>query len=262
MGRWYQLKDANWRIPYTGGWCLKYVREAFGQPAVYQNATTAWKANDFPRKTGYPPAGITVPVYFSLGSTPLGHVAIRLDDLMVASSTQSGTHPKGYLHPNIQDLITMYAKYNQGCTYLGWKEGIGKTRFVEYRPDITKKNVTTETVIPFETTSIEDDTVPAGKVITKVTGVNGLRTVVTEITYSDGKESSRKVVSDKTKDPVTQQLVVGTYVEVPVIPEPPVVEPVPEQPEPVEPELPIKPINISWLINLIKWLINLIRRTK
>lgn len=136
MGKYIQLKDANWRIPATGGWCLQYVRQAFGLPVLHPDAMSAWNANDFPRRTGQPPAGITVPVYFSLGSTPQGHVAIRLDDLKVASSTKAGTQKTGYLHPNIQDLITMYDKYNKGCTYLGWKEGMGTTRFVTYVEDL------------------------------------------------------------------------------------------------------------------------------
>jgi hypothetical protein len=136
MGKWVQTKDANWRISATGGWCLQYVRQAFGMPVLQPDATAAWNSNDFPRRTGQPPAGITVPVYFSLGSTPQGHVAIRLDDLKVASSTKAGTQKTGYLHPNIQDLINMYAKYNKGCTYLGWKEGMGTTRFVTYVEDV------------------------------------------------------------------------------------------------------------------------------
>lgn len=128
--KWIQKRDANWRIPYEGGWCLKYVREAFGTSS-YPRAIDAWNAAQF-KHTDYPPAGITVPVYFSLGKEPAGHIAIRLDDLMVASSTQSGKHPKGYLHKNIQDLINVYAKYNGGCKYLGWSEDLGGTRLVAY----------------------------------------------------------------------------------------------------------------------------------
>ena len=253
MGKWIQNKDANWRIPATGGWCLQYVRQAFGQPARYPDATAAWNANDFPRRTGQPPAGITVPVYFSLGSTKQGHVAIRLDDLMVASSTKAGTHPRGYLHPNIQDLIKMYAKYNKGCTYLGWKEGMGTTRFVTYHPTITTKDLKVDTTIAFKTETIKDPELAKGEVVTKQAGKNGVRTVVTRVTYSDGKESSRSVISDTTKEPTAQIIVVGTFVEAPIEPAPPVKEPVPEVPEPpVIPTPHIIELFLEWLINFIK----------
>lgn len=135
MGHWKQVKDANWAIPYTGGWCLSYVQSAFGAQHTSPNAITEWNSTTKYNHTDYPPAGITVPVYFTLGTEPAGHVAIRLDDLKVASSTQSGVHQQGYLHPNIQDLMNIYAKYNGGCTYLGWSEVIGNTRVVEYISD-------------------------------------------------------------------------------------------------------------------------------
>lgn len=78
-----------------------------------------------------PPSGLTVPVYFSLGDVANGHVAISLDDGSVASSTQPGLHPQGFIHPNLQNLINVYAKYNGGCTYLGWSEYVGTVRVVQ-----------------------------------------------------------------------------------------------------------------------------------
>lgn len=142
-----QLIDANWRIPYIGGWCEGYVEGAWGQASLpkqdnngnwytlgqYASAMAKWNAN--PGNGNHPgelpPVGKTVAVYFSLGSTSAGHTAISLDDGQVASSTQGGVHPQGYIHPNLQDLITMYAKYNNGCTYLGWSEYVGNIRVVQ-----------------------------------------------------------------------------------------------------------------------------------
>jgi hypothetical protein len=73
---------------------------------------------------------VYVPIYFTIGSTPLGHIAISMPDGRVASSTQEGTHQGLYIHPNLNDLIDMYAKYDQGCTYLGWSEGLANTSIV------------------------------------------------------------------------------------------------------------------------------------
>ncbi|MGO4470324.1 hypothetical protein AB4Y95_00095 [Arthrobacter sp. M-10] len=142
-----QLCDANWKIPYIGGWCEGFVEGAWGQASlpkqdskgnwyttgVYGSAIAKWNANpgNGNHPDELPPSGVTVPVYFSLDSVADGHTAISLDDGSVASSTQPGTHPLGFLHPNLQNLIDVYAKYNGGCTYLGWSEYVGTVRVVQ-----------------------------------------------------------------------------------------------------------------------------------
>lgn len=238
MGKYVQVVDANWRIPYVGGWCEGYVEGAWGkatQPTqnnqttsgVYASAMTAW--NSEPNKHyDLPPRGITVPVYFSLGSTSYGHVAIRLDDLMVASSTQSGFHTQGYLHPNIDNLIKLFAQYNNGCTYLGWGEHVGGMRVVEYQPDITTKDETTTSHIAFETKYVEDATLPKDEEKTLQEGQDGYRTIVTRITFSDGVETNRSIVSDTTANPTDKIIAKGTYVA-------------PEPEKPIEPEVPELP---------------------
>ena len=43
MGKWQQVNDANWRIPYVGGWCEGYCEGAWGK-ATYptpSNPTTS-----------------------------------------------------------------------------------------------------------------------------------------------------------------------------------------------------------------------------
>lgn len=149
-----QLITPNYNIPYVGGLCEGFVEGTVGQASapylvngqwttkgVWRNAvgpvnpgeTAAWQQNygngNHPGET--PPQGVHVPVFFSLGSTPAGHVALQLADGRVASSTQSDWHPTAYIHPNIDDLIRVYAKANGGCTYLGWSEYIGKSKIVE-----------------------------------------------------------------------------------------------------------------------------------
>jgi hypothetical protein len=143
MTSYTQTHDANWRIPYVGGWCEGYVEGAWGQATLptpsnqttsgtWRSAMAKWNANpgggNHPNEL--PPVGRTVPVYFSLGSTSNGHTAISLDDGSVASSTQAGFHTQGYIHPNLQNLKDVYGKYNNGCTYLGWSEVVGTIRVV------------------------------------------------------------------------------------------------------------------------------------
>ena len=133
MTAYTQTRDANWKVPYVGGWCLKYVQDAFGTDHPYPSAIAAWNANygggNHPNER--PLAGITVPVYFTLGTNTNGHVAISLSDGTVASSAQAGSHPEGFIYPNLQSMINAYAKYNGGCTYLGWSEYVGTVRVVQ-----------------------------------------------------------------------------------------------------------------------------------
>lgn len=267
MGHYVQDNDANWRIPYVGGWCEGYKEGAWGQATlpsvdnqvtygVFPTAMAAWDAE--PNKHyDLPPAGITVPVYFSLGSTAAGHTAIRLDDLYVASSTQGGFHATGYLHPNIQNLIDLYAEYNNGCTYLGWGENVGRIRAVHYEPDITTQDVTTIDPIAFTEITQNDPTSPVGTSKTVQVGVNGSHTVVTRITYSDGVQTGSDVISDTTVPETPHIIVNGSH---------PTTDPTPPSTDPTAPAVPPlvpKPVVAkSWLQRLFDAIIAVINKLK
>jgi len=246
---WIQQNDANWKVPYKGGWCLKYVQDAFKAPHIYPSASASWKANygngNHPGEL--PPVGKTVAVYFSLGNVPEGHVAISLDDGCVASSTQGGNHPQGFIHPNLNNLINMYAKYNGGCTYLGWSEYAGPMKVLVN--EIVEQSVFT-TPIPFEKIRQPDAELFVGQEDVFQGGKDGIRTVTYNIVKHDGVEVSRSVASDVTT-PATPEIT--HYGTKPV----PVPEPLPE---PVVPE-PIKPpvIDNSFIIKAIRFIIKLIK---
>ncbi len=223
---WIQKHDANWRIPYVGGWCEGYVEGAWGQATkptvsnqttsgVHASAMSAWNAGRGNHPNEAPPKGKTVPVFFSLGSTPLGHVAIHMDDGMVASTTQAGFHTQGYLHPNLNHLINLYAQYNKGCTYLGWSEWVGNLKVLVWED---KKSITSTTEIPFSTETKEDPSILKGETKVQQEGKNGQRVVVSEVTTEDGVEVSRKVTSDNTTPAVTKIILVGTKVVNPLEP--------------------------------------------
>ena len=81
----------------------------------------------------------------------------------------------------------------------------------------TVKNGTyTETAtktIEYETKTIKDGSIEYGKTVVQTNGVNGEKTVKYNVTYEDGKEVSRKVVSEEvTKKPVTKIIAEGTKV--------------------------------------------------
>ena len=146
-----QIVLPNYNIPYVGGLCEGFVEGTVGQATlptpknpmtygVWANAvdpvrlgeTAAWNINygggNHPGEQ--PPKGLRVPVFFKLGSTPAGHVAIELEDGRIATTPQPGWHPTAGIYPNRKSMIDDYARHNNGCTYLGWSEYIGKLKIV------------------------------------------------------------------------------------------------------------------------------------
>lgn len=239
MGRWIQLRDADMNVGYTGGWCLAYVQNAFNTDHPYPSAQDAWNANyRGGNHAKVPPLGITVPVFLSLGNVPAGHVAIRLDDGYVASSTLAGYHPKPYFHPNLDNLISMYGQYNGGANYLGWSEYVGSVKVVGWE-DYNNQRFSEQ--IAFDTVVETDGTISAGHTFVKQNGIPGERWWVDQIRTIDGVEQSRARVDEGLTAAIPEITVVGTYVapEPPVVVEPPVT---PTDPKPVDPVVPKPPV--------------------
>jgi hypothetical protein len=233
MGRWIQLRDADMNVGYTGGWCLKYVQDAFGTDHPFPTALSAWNGGQG-NHTDIPPMGITVPIYLNLAKEPAGHVAIRLDDGLVASSTQAGYHPKPFFHPNIDNLMQAYAWYNP--SYLGWSEYVGSVKVVGWEE---YQNQRYSEAIPFESVVEQDPTLPLGQTKPKQNGIPGEHWWVDQLRTVDGVEQSRARVDEGTTAAIPEITLVGTYVEPTPIPEVPVEPPV----KPTEPETPKPPVN-------------------
>ena len=92
-------------------------------------------------------------------------------------------------------------------------------------PEVTTEEVRTTTDVPFIQVTVQDAGVASG--ITAVTrpGVVGTREIVYSVTYIDGVETTRRVVSDTiVVAPVDEVTTVGTYV---APPPPPVAAPAP-----------------------------------
>ena len=124
-----QVINANPNVPYTGGWCLAAVQDAFNTDHPYPSAMAQWQ-NGGSRHVGRPPLGIDVPVFFSMSNEPAGHVAVHLKDGRVASSSKAGKHSSLYIHDSIDDLIGFYAPYHR-LVLLGWSEVVGTKQVVK-----------------------------------------------------------------------------------------------------------------------------------
>ena len=99
---------------------------------------------------------------------------------------------------------------------------------VENKPELKS---TTE-VVPFKTIEQPDATLPKGQTKVVQEGVNGEQIVFSEVTTTDGKQSSKVIKTSITKQPVNRVIAVGTKEE--VAPQPVEVNPnKPEAPKPV-----------------------------
>ncbi len=78
---------------------------------------------------------------------------------------------------------------------------------------ITTKTLTLTAPVPYTTTTESDPTLAQGSTAVKTQGVNGVKTSIWTVTYSNGVEQSRKLVSESiTTPPVNQVVENGTYV--------------------------------------------------
>lgn len=128
-----QIISPNPNIACRPGWCLEYVRKTFGLGIVNPTATAAWNASPTKHRDRNFPAA-WVPVWFSVAGVPAGHVALRAPDGSVFSTTNpASTVPRK--HPNLDDLMGVYARAGLPLTYLGWSEDVQGTPVVVWAPD-------------------------------------------------------------------------------------------------------------------------------
>ena len=81
------------------------------------------------------------------------------------------------------------------------------------QPAVETKTETKTRELPFETKYVDDNTLTKGSTKTTQNGINGVETTTYTVTYTDGKETARKVTRvDVTKQPVAQIIARGTYV--------------------------------------------------
>jgi hypothetical protein len=78
-------------------------------------------------------------------------------------------------------------------------------------PAVEKRKITTTRKIPFRTRKVNDSALAAGKTRVRRKGAAGVKTLTYEVTYTGGKETSRKLLGEKvTRAPVARVIAVGT----------------------------------------------------
>ena len=82
--------------------------------------------------------------------------------------------------------------------------------------EVATERTATETkkeIVPFETKTVNDDTIEYGKTVVKTEGINGEKTYTYNVTYKDEREISRKLAKEEiTKQPVTKIIANGTKI--------------------------------------------------
>jgi hypothetical protein len=80
-------------------------------------------------------------------------------------------------------------------------------------PVITTKTETETQSIPFTSTTAQSDSLAQGTTKVTIPGVNGTTTLTYQITYTNGQQTDKKLLtSTVTSPPTTQVTTVGTYV--------------------------------------------------
>ncbi len=81
------------------------------------------------------------------------------------------------------------------------------------KPEITTKTVTETQPIPFSVSTENSNTLEKGQTRIATNGVDGVKTLTYNVTYTDGIQTSKELVSEEvTTAPVTQVALVGAYV--------------------------------------------------
>lgn len=201
----------DWEIKHADpvGWCTAFVNrvhELTGVwPLIYFNGST-WNAYNWSPVTNN--CGVWVAWY---DRDPEGTLPVGGKVYVMHQYTSSGSVPgiAGRV-----DLDAWFGTLDQFKKY-GYKPSTPPPK-----PVIETKDVTSTVPVPFTSKTVEDPKLPLGEQKVTQVGVDGVRTIVDTVTYTDGVETARVRKSDTiTTQPVEQITAVGTYVEPPT-PEP------------------------------------------
>lgn len=81
-------------------------------------------------------------------------------------------------------------------------------------PVIETTRVTDTEPIPYKKTTVNDSSLEKGKKTVRTAGLEGLKTLTYEVTYTDGIETARKLIKEEvTSKPTNEVVAIGTYVK-------------------------------------------------
>lgn len=195
----------DWEVQHSNpvGWCQTFVQRVHDKtgvwPLIYFNGST-WNSYDWTPVTKN--CGVWVAWY---DRDPEGTLPVGGKIYVAHQYTSSGSTPgiAGRVDTNAWfGTLDQFKKY-------GYKASTPPPQ-----PVIETKDVTSTVPVPFESQTVEDPALPQGQQKVTQVGVDGVRTIVDTVTYTDGVETARVRKSDTiTTQPITQITAIGTYVE-------------------------------------------------
>lgn len=191
----------DWEIKHADpvGWCaafLNRVHELTGVwPLLYMNGSTfnaySWNANSTIANCGK-----WIAWY---GRDP--EQTLPVNGVYVMHQYTSSGNVPGIT--TLVDLDAWYGSVDQFRKY-GYHAPVTAPT-PPPAPVITTKTETTTKEVPFQKLTVDSNEHEVGYSEVTQSGVNGVETIVTTVTYTDGKETSRAVTSDTvTKQPVNE----------------------------------------------------------
>ena len=112
----YMYDDNGKLLLNWSGWCLNYVRTAFGVETKIPRAIWSWERSQYRHADWDIPGGVYVPIFFS-GYFGYGHAAIYRDGKVWSSPLAAKATPDVW--NSIQEVERRY-----GVTYVGWTEDV------------------------------------------------------------------------------------------------------------------------------------------
>jgi GH25 family lysozyme M1 (1,4-beta-N-acetylmuramidase) len=105
---------------YEPNLCLRMVRECFGIPALYPDATAGWRNTNHKHTDASPPSA--VPVWWTGGADGHGHVALSAGGGYVWSIDQPQTGTVGKV-----TIPSIHSRW-PNVTYAGWSEDVNEVK--------------------------------------------------------------------------------------------------------------------------------------
>ena len=112
-------RNAEKSTTNSPGYCLQWSRERAGAPAVYPDASTAWRnTNDRHPGDRNPPRGSMV--YWTGGSHGYGHIAVAVGGGKVRSTDSGGSG-------RVATVAISWPETYWGLPYAGWSWDVNET---------------------------------------------------------------------------------------------------------------------------------------
>jgi hypothetical protein len=135
--------------------------------------------------------------------TRVKKIGLGVAVFLVIAAIAGGNQPPKQASLNVQHTSSRAASSLQDGTGSAQKKA----------PTITTKTVTETQPIPFSSTTVNDSTLAKGTTKVTTPGANGSETLTYKVTYTNGKQTGKGLVSQTTTvQPVAQVTHIGTYV--------------------------------------------------